>query len=97
MNTYITLMKLTDQGAKDLKNAPKRIEESFKALEKMGGKLIGFYATMGEYDYIGIGQSQSDENVTAFNLALSSQGNVRTTTFRAFTTNEFADIVKKLP
>jgi uncharacterized protein with GYD domain len=97
MNTYITLMKLTDQGAKDLKNAPKRIEESLKAFEKMGGKLIGFYATMGEYDYIGIGEGQSDESATAFNLALSSQGNVKTTTLRAFTTKEFADLVKKLP
>jgi uncharacterized protein with GYD domain len=97
MNTYITLMKLTDQGAKDLKEAPKRVEDALKVFEKMGGKLIGFYATLGEYDYIGIGESQSDESATAFNLALSSLGNVRTTTIRAFTTKEFANLVNKLP
>ena len=97
MNTYITLMKLTDQGAKDLKEAPKRIEEGLKIFEKMGGKLIGFYATLGEYDYIGIGQSPSDENATTFNLALSSLGSVRTTTIRAFTIEEFKGMVNKLP
>jgi len=97
MNTYITLMKLTDQGAKDLKEAPKRIEDGLKAFEKMGGKLIGFYATLGEYDYIGIGEASSDEVATAFNLALSSLGYVRTTTIRAFTIKELADMINKIP
>jgi uncharacterized protein with GYD domain len=90
-------MKLTDQGVKDLKEAPKRIEASFKGLEKMGGKLIGFYATLGEYDYIGIGEAPSDEVAATFNLALSSLGNVRTLTLRAFTTKEFAGMIKKIP
>jgi uncharacterized protein with GYD domain len=97
MNTYITLMKLTDQGAKDLKTAPKRIEDGLKMFEKMGGKLICFYATLGEYDYIGIGEAPSDEVTTAFNIALSSLGSVRTTTIKAFTIKEFGDIIKKLP
>jgi len=97
MNTYITLMKLTDQGAKDLKNAPHRIEEGLKMFEKMGGKLIGFYAILGEYDYIGIGEASSDEIATTFNFALSSMGSVRTTTMRAFSIQEFSGMVKKLP
>jgi uncharacterized protein with GYD domain len=97
MNTYITLMKLTDQGVKNVKEAPKRVEDAFKMLEKSGGKLIGFYAVLGEYDYVGIGQAQSDEAVTAFNLALGSLGNLRTLTLRAFTLEEFAGIVKKIP
>ncbi len=97
MNTYITLMKLTDQGVKNVKEAPKRVEDAFKMLEKSGGKLVGFYAVLGEYDYVGIGQSPNDEAVTAFNLALSSLGNLRTLTLRAFTLEEFAGIVKKIP
>jgi uncharacterized protein with GYD domain len=63
----------------------------------MGGKMIGFYSILGEYDYIGIGEAPSDEVSTAFNLALSSLGNVRTTTLRAFTTKEFEAMIKKLP
>ncbi len=97
MNTYITLMKLTDQGVKNLKDAPKRIEEGIKGVEKAGGKMIGFYLTFGEYDYIAISEGKSDEDAAAFNLALSVQGNVRTLTLRAFTTREFADMLKKIP
>jgi uncharacterized protein with GYD domain len=58
MVTYIVLMKLTDQGIKDIKNAPQRIEAAAKALEAMGGKMTGFYLTMGEYDYVVIGEGK---------------------------------------
>lgn len=93
----ILLMKLTDQGAKDIKNAPQRIEQSIKTYEKMGGKMIGFYAVTGEYDYIAIGESPSEEVVMAFVMGLSAVGKVRTTTITAFTKEEFAGMVKKLP
>jgi uncharacterized protein with GYD domain len=97
MNTYITLMKLTEQGAKELKEAPERIETNSKLFEKMGGKIIGFYATHGEYDFIGIGEAPNDEVATIFNLALSSLGYVKTTTLRAFTIKEINEMIKKLP
>jgi uncharacterized protein with GYD domain len=93
----IMLMKLTDQGVKDIKNAPQRIEQGTKAFEKVGGKMIGFYAVTGEYDYIAIGESPNDEVGMAFVMGLSAFGNVRTTTIQAFTTEEFAEMVKKLP
>jgi uncharacterized protein with GYD domain len=97
MPNYIILMKLTDQGAKTIKDAPGRVEAAIKALEKMGGKVIGFYVVMGEYDYVAVGEAPSDEVATTFSLALSSLGNVKTTTLRAYTKEQFAAMVKKLP
>jgi uncharacterized protein with GYD domain len=97
MPTYVLLMKLTDQGVKDMKKAPGRIEQGIKSFEKMGGKMIGFFAAMGEYDYVSIGEAPNDEAATTFSLALGAQGNVRTTTLRAFTKEEFVQMVKKLP
>ena len=61
MPTYIVLYKLTDQGIRDIKEAPQRIEEGTKALEAAGGKVIGFYSVMGEYDYVSIGEAPNDE------------------------------------
>ncbi len=52
---------------------------------------------MGEYDYVAIGEAPNDEVTMVFALALGSLGNVRTTTLKAFTTEEFAKIVKRLP
>ncbi len=97
MPHYVYLMKLTDQGVKSIKEAPARAEASFKAAEAMGGKVEGFFLTMGEYDYVSFGEAPNDEVAATFALALASQGNVKTTTLRAFTREEFAGLVKKLP
>ena len=97
MTTYISLLKLTDQGIKNIKDAPARVEQAIKAMEAGGGKFIGFYVVMGEYDYIIIGEAPSDEAMMTYSLALGSLGNVRSTTMKAFTKEQFADLVKKLP
>ena len=97
MATYITLYKLTEQGIRNIKDAPKRIEDGIKAWEATGGKMIGFYSTMGEYDYVGITEADDDEAASAFTLALGAMGNIRTTTMRAYTVEEFARIVAKIP
>jgi uncharacterized protein with GYD domain len=59
--------------------------------------VIVFYVSMGEYDYISIGESPSNEVGMAFVMQPSSLGNVRTTIIQALTKEEFIDIVKKLP
>jgi uncharacterized protein with GYD domain len=97
MSTFIILMKLTDQGAKTIKDAPARIDAGVKGWEKMGGKMLGFYVTMGEYDYIAVGEAPSDEVAAAFVLSLAALGNVHTTTLKAFPREQFASIVKMLP
>jgi uncharacterized protein with GYD domain len=97
MPTYVVLYKLTDQGIRNIKDAPQRMEKGIKALEAMGGKVIGIYSVMGEYDYVGMGGMPNDEAALTLALAMGSEGNVRTTTMKAFTKEEFAEIVKKLP
>jgi len=93
----VLLLKLTDQGAKDIKAAPQRIEQAIKGFEKMGGKVLGFYVITGEYDYIAIGEMPSDEVCLTFVAGLTAQGNVKVTTCRAYTQQEFASIIAKLP
>ena len=97
MPTYIALMKLTDQGIKNIKGAPQRLEAALKAGEAAGVKVKGLYATMGEYDYVAVGEWPNDDTVMTFNLSVASAGNIRTTTLKAFAPEEFAAIVKKLP
>lgn len=97
MQTYILLIKLTEQGIKDIKNAPKRMELAVQSLEAMGGKMIGIYSVMGEYDYVAIGELPSDEVALKFLLGLGAAGNVRTTTLKAFTREAFVGIVEKMP
>jgi len=94
---YITLMKLTENGIKTIKEAPKRIESGIKYLEKLGGKLLGFYVTFGEYDYVGVAEVPNDEVAMTFLLRLGAAGNIKTTTLKAFTREQLSKIVKEFP
>jgi uncharacterized protein with GYD domain len=97
MVTYMMLMKLTDQGIKNVKEAPKRIEEGLKAFEKTGGKLIGFWIAIGKYDYVSVGESASEESALAFAVGLTAQGNVRVESVKLYSREQFAGLIKMLP
>ncbi|MGD2146384.1 MAG: GYD domain-containing protein [Anaerolineae bacterium] len=96
MARYILLMNLTGKALKDIKNAPKRIEESAGALDEAGERLVDFYTVMGPYDYIAIVEGPSDEFTLAQPIALGMAGYVRTTTLAAFTKEEYTAILSKL-
>ena len=97
MPAFVLLMNLTAKGAADIKNMPQRIEESVKRFEAMGGKVTSFHVTMGPYDMVAVGEAPSDEVAATMAMALSAVGNVTTTSLRAFSREEFAAILAKLP
>jgi len=96
MHTYIVLMKLTDQGIRAVKDVPDRIEAGIQSLEALGGKVVGFYATLGEYDYIACVEAPNEAIVMRFLLAFGAAGDVRTTTMKALARSEFEEIARKL-
>ena len=97
MVTYMMLMNLTDQGMKSVKGAPERIKANIKALEQSGVKLIGFWIAIGKYDYISIGEFDSDEAALSIAVGLGSQGYVRIESVKLFSREQFAGIIKMLP
>jgi uncharacterized protein with GYD domain len=97
MPIYITLYNWTEQGIKGIKEAPSRIQANIKAAEAAGGKVLGVFLTMGQYDIVAISEAPKDEDIAAHLLTQGMQGHVRSITLKAFTTDQFAKIVKKLP
>jgi len=97
MSTYVILMKLTEQGIKDIKNAPQRVKKVSQALEAAGGKVLAFYVVMGDYDYVAVAEAPGDEVAMAQLLGMAKMGTVRTTTLKAFTLEEFSQVLEKLP
>jgi len=97
MPTYVTLVKWTEQGIQKIKDMPERLQAAGKAMEANGGKLIGAYVTMGDCDMVVISEGPSDEDAAASAVSIAGRGFVRTTTMRAFTAAEFAEVLKKLP
>jgi len=97
MPTYITLMKFTEQGSKDLKGAPRRMDSAVRAWELTGGKLLAAYFVMGDFDYVAITESPNDEAAATASLAVCTREHVKTSTLRAFSMAEFSKLVEQLP
>ncbi|OGO33982.1 MAG: GYD family protein [Chloroflexi bacterium RBG_16_57_11] len=97
METYVILGKYTEKGAANIKESPARIQAARKAVEAAGGKWLGWYLTMGQYDMVVITEAPSAQVVASVVLAIGSQGNVSTQTLRAFTEEEFKGLLASLP
>lgn len=97
MPTYVTLIKYTEQGIKTFKDLPSRLDETRRAGEAAGAKLIAFYLTMGQYDAVVVSEAPDDETLATLALAAGGRGNVRTETLRAFTEDEAKRLAAALP
>ena len=96
MPGYIVLMNYTDQGIRTVKQSPDRRKAAVAAAEKMGVKVKEAYMTLGMYDLVIVADAQNDEAITTWSLSLSSLGNVRTQTMRAYSANEMDKILAKI-
>lgn len=97
MPTYITLYRFTAKGIENIKEGPSRLEAAKAATEAAGGKFIAFYLTMGRYDAISIAEGPNDKVAATVLLGIGSQGTVQTETLRAFTEDEYREIIAALP
>ena len=97
MATYISLLSLTEQGIKTIKDLPGRIAAGRQAMEAAGGKLVQYYLTFGEQDAVVVYELPDDETAAATALTQAGIGNLRSTTVRAWTEAEIPSILSKLP
>ena len=96
MPTYIALMNFTDQGIRSVRDTTKRADAAREGAKKFGASMTQIYWTVGKYDLVTVIEAPNDESATAFALATSSAGNVRTQTLRAFTREEMNAILARL-
>ncbi len=96
MPIFVTLYKFTEQGFKNIKESPQRLNAGTKAFEARGGKILGAYYTMGEYDLVIVDEIADEQAGVANALAQASLGNVRSVTLRGYTPAEFSEIIKKI-
>ena len=93
MARYISLLRFTEQGAKNLKKSTSRAHNFDEIAAKAGVKIEGQYWTMGTYDGVLIISADSEQKVLHCLGLLAAQGNVRTETMQAFIYKEFDQIV----
>jgi uncharacterized protein with GYD domain len=95
MARFVSLLNWTDQGAKTAADTVNRAEAAKKVASDMGGSLE-IYWTMGQYDMVAITEFADDETAVAFLAKVSSLGNIRSQTMRAFDADSVRGIIGKI-
>ena len=95
MATFITTIKFTQQGLKNIDDTTKRVATLKASAKKMGVKVTDIYWTLGDHDGVLIFQAPDDETASALLLDLGAAGNLHTTTVRGFNATEMDKILNK--
>ncbi len=96
MTTYVMLANWTDQGVRNIKEAPRRLDAAKKSLQDMGGEIKSFFMTMGDYDMVAVYEASDDAVAARFILQVGMLGNIRTRTLKAFPEAAYREIVASL-
>lgn len=96
MASFVMLVSFTEQGVRSVKDSTKRADAFKEMAQKAGVTVKDIYWTLGQYDIVAIGEAPDDETATAVALSVSSLGNVRTQTLRAFSRGEMDAIIGKM-
>jgi uncharacterized protein with GYD domain len=97
MAAYISLFNFTEQGMHAVKDTLKRGEAVRAAAAASGGRVIGIWYLMGQYDGMIIFESPDDETTLRQLIGSGMQGNIRTTTLRAYSEEEMGKVLAGLP
>ena len=97
MPAYVTLFNFTEQGVKNVKDSVQRGRGIAQAAESMGGRFIGIWWLLGQYDGVVILEAPDEVSATRLLLMAGMQGNVTTETMRAFSEEEMENILQGLP
>jgi uncharacterized protein with GYD domain len=96
MPTYIAMLKWTAQGLQDVKNSPSRLDAARKGFEAAGVRMKDFYMVTGRHDMVAILEAPDDAALARALLGAASQGRITSETCRAFTENEYRQILSGL-
>jgi uncharacterized protein with GYD domain len=93
MATYLMLLNWTDQGIRNIQESPKRMDAAKKLAKDFGGEIKTVYMTQGTFDLALVAEMPSDQKTAGFVLKLGSLGNVRTTTLKAYSEDDYRTII----
>ncbi len=96
MATYVTLFNFTEKGAREIKDALKRVEAAKAAAKQFGATIKEVLWLQGQYDVLAITEVTDEIAAAALTLNTIKAGNVRVQTMRAFTATEMAKILEKV-
>ena len=95
MARFVVLIDWTEKGVANFQASVDRYEATRQQFEGIGVRFEQIYWTLGSHDIVSVVEAPDGETLAAALLKLSSAGNVRTTTLRAFDAEEMRGIIAK--
>lgn len=97
MTTYITQGRFTAEALKAMMAKPEdRSEAVGKLIEKAGGRLLDYYFTCGEYDFLLVSEGPSTDGAMAASIVAAAIGGVTDVkTYIAMTSGEMKSAFAK--
>jgi uncharacterized protein with GYD domain len=97
MPSYLMRFSYTPEAwARLIKKPEDRREVARAVVEKLGGKLIGFWYSLGEHDGFVLIEAPNNVTAGAFSVGISSAGSLRAAeTTVLFTVEETIEMLKK--
>lgn len=87
------MLTWTEQGVRNIKDTLNRAKKARESFSAKGAKLIDIYWTLGQFDLVIVFEAPDDEMATRLLMGLSMQGNVRSSTMRAFNDKEMERVM----
>ena len=95
MSTYVTLLKFTGTGLKNVADFGKEWEEGKKKAEQMGIRSVGAYSILGPYDMMFIYEAPNEKVAQSLTLSYAPRGDAHTETWTAIPMAEFAELANR--
>lgn len=92
MPIFIALGRITPAGWKKLDQLAGRHDEAVRRAERLGGRVVASYATMGRYDFVVTLDCPDLETAMTILNREASGGNIQYETMSGIPTREFAEL-----
>lgn len=96
MPTYVTLLRNTAQGAKEIKNFRDAVKESQGWITRDGGRVVAAYALQGSYDFLWITEFPDEIGAMKSLLSAAQRGLVSTETTVAIPIEKFLSLTDQM-
>jgi uncharacterized protein with GYD domain len=94
--TYVSLIKMTAEGAKNVKTSGESIQQAGDWIGRNGGKVVAAYALQGSYDFLWITEFPEESGAWKSLVATALQGRVSTETLTAIPIERFLEYVAQV-
>lgn len=90
MSTYVTLFNYSTEGFKEL--SEERRQQQIRLIESQGGRVIGAYGLMGEWDVLFITEFPDEQSAMRALVTTCQSGIGKTQTMTALPLEEFVQL-----